>query len=427
MWANAKALFKNSPNRLNTGMCAGIALTLAACGGGDARTPFLWQNRLGADVIVQDTLITDAEGNTYRGYLRAGQAWLRKMGSTGTTLWETPINDTPIDTSLVVDLHLFATSNSVLAVMGVPGLNNVTLQRTGFDGTTQWETTLDEFHGSLFNVNFLAADTQGNTYIVDTSGQGESTTMSLFKVSAQGTLEWTSHLNDCDQCVEGIKIVGQQPVYLRRQTSGHTLVALNAAGDVRWQQNFAGTGYWYNLSAAGDMTVLWGHDALQTFDSNGAPLGAQSLRVVGAPLWNGENTLYVPTETQLLAIDSQTNVLHSLNFPIDSPSTGYTPIVSTLQWHPTRRQLAFIQAREDYKSATVYGRHNILIYNEALELQQTFEGATNVVTPCGLPGCYIPRAYGDNWESVAFVGNNNIAVSGVRQGEGYYTGAYQLR
>ncbi len=418
-------LFSASP--LKAAIFSGLALMLAACGGGDARTPFLWQNSLGSDIIENETLITDADGNTYRGYLRAGQVWLRKIDNTGKTAWEAPFNETSIDTSFVVNLHLFATHNGLLAVMEVPALNNVTLTRIHFDGTTQWKTTFNDFHGNLFNPNMITADLQGNTYIAESAGTSESTEMSLFKVNAQGTVEWTKSLTDCpNQCFEDIEIVNQQPVYLRRQAVGHTLVALDNAGNSRWQQSFDGTGHTYYLTPAGDTTVLWGGDTLRTYAGNGTLLGAQTLQLTRAPLWNNESTLYVPTETQLLAMDRQTNVLHSLNLPIDSQATGYTPIVSNLQWQPTRRQIAFIQEREDYKSATVYGRHDILVYDESLTLQQTFHGATNVVTVCGLPGCYIPRTHGDIWRSVAFVGGDRIAVAGVRQGEGYYTGAYSL-
>lgn len=432
MQAKAKALTKKqalvfSAPVLKAGVFSSMALMLVACGGGDARTPFLWQNLLGTNIIEHEKLITDAEGNTYRGYLRAGQVWLRKIDRTGKTVWETAVNDTPIETSFVVNLHLFATNDGPLAVMEVPALNNVTLQRTSFNGTTLSETTLNDFHGNLFNPDMITADLQGNVYIAESSRTGENTETSLFKVNPQGTVEWTKSLTDCpDQCFEDIEIVAQQPVYLRRQAVGHTLVALDNTGRVRWQQPFEGTGYAYYLTPAGDTTVLWGANTLHTYAGDGSLLGAQPLQLRGVPLWNNENTLYVQTETQLLAMDKQTNVLHSLNLPIDSQATRYTPIVSGVRWQPARRQIAFIQEREDYKSATVYGRHDILVYDESLTLQQTYKGATHVVTPCGLPGCYIPHAYGDIWASVAFAGNDRMVVSGVRQGEGYYTGAYSL-
>lgn len=427
MWVSTKALKNSMAHVLKSAASLSLLLLLTACGGGEQRTPFLWQNTLGNSSFTTTAApLTDTAGNSYRGFVRAGQGWLRKMDTNGNTVWETPVNDVPVNTDFVIDMQLFSTSNGITVAMGIPALNNVTIKRSDANGNTLWKTTLSDFQGSLVNPDYLTLDAQDNLYLVESRETTGITHNTLIKVNAQGAQEWRKSLPDCSLCFESLTIVAGQIVYLMKLEDHLSLVALDAAGNPRWENTYAIESPWYQLIPAGNMMIMWSYDTLHTISQNGTLIGNQHLDIAGAPLWNGDNTLFVPTTTQLLAMDRFTNVLHSMNFPVSSASATIFPIRSHIVWQPERRQLAFIQLRSAYKTALQSDRYSILVYDETLALKSTFYGASHDVATCGFPGCYIPKAYGDLWYSLAFAGNNTLLVNGARQGEGNYTGAYRL-
>lgn len=411
------------------GVGISLAVFLSGCGGGDQRTPFLWENvLLGANAsgVVNDEIVRDQAGDIYRTYQQNGVSWLRKINAQGKTLWEYKINTTALDPTFNVILRVWPCKDAVQIVMQVPANQSVTLQRVSLQGVKLWESTLANFKGSLFSYGTAEMDAQDNLYLVDGYDQNDGTIQyDLLKISSSGATAWRKSLLACHSCFEGIKAVQNNIYYLAKPDTQHELISLDDKGALRWQQSYYDPAAWYSLTSAGNNLVMWSTDGLRIFNTAGVLQASQDTPVLTIPVWDGSNTLFIATQSQLRALDVTGNTKGFADLSPDTTDTRYY-FGSNLLWIPEKSEIGFVYSKHSTIGLTESQSDSIEIYDASLTFKASKKGGVQSATTCGFPGCYIPKSSGDDWRYLNYVGTNTITVAGVKKEDGYYTGAYQL-